>query len=108
MMQTKDFYYGKRYKTIKYCTDIDLGKLGHKNTQRECLYDPLTNRILVLGFNGEYFWVELSEWICSLTWPVCRTGRWPDPEKTYITREEVDEIEKDWVGYMDDYNIDIK
>lgn len=94
-------YCGKRYKLIKIFSD---GPDRKRKWYPIIPYDIETNMVLVrLDTTGESYWIPLQDFVSSISWPLARTGRWPDPFKNAIlvSSEEVKEIYKNTVEIED-------
>ena len=97
-MQNNFPRFGKKYKVIKVLSETNAGK--EMKWTPYLIYDPEKNRIII-SLDKKQYWVDLYTYLSVWSWPLCRTGIWPDEMKyaTPLTEEESEEVEKNCVNY---------
>lgn len=91
--------FGKKYKIIHILNDLNCGKLIKWSSY--LTYNVDTNMVMIRTMEGKDYWMPLQDYICIGTWPLARTGRWPDIYKNCIeiTEEEMKEINNNTVDF---------
>lgn len=59
-------------------------KTGYGNIKtRRYIYDSETGNILFRTVEGKDGWIPLKNLLAYASWPIARSGRWPDPFKDF-------------------------
>lgn len=80
----------QKYNEIKISFKTGYGDIK----TRKYIYDSETGNILFRTVEGKDGWIPLHVLLACSSWPIARTGRWPDPLKEFeeISMEKVEDI----------------
>jgi hypothetical protein len=101
-MQNNFPHFGKKYKFVRVLTEKNCGL--ETKWSGYLLYDPETNKVAIRGEDGGHYWIDFSIYIYTMSWPLCRTGRWPSLNKymTPFTKEELKAMDDDCVNFVEE------